>query len=116
MNLVDKISRKNMKEEMPEFAIGDTVDVHVLIREGDKERVQLFNGTVIGRNGGGISETFTVRRIVQGEGVERTFPIHSPKVMKVDVRRKGAVRRAKLHYLRQRVGKGVRIKEKRVNK
>jgi len=116
MNLVDKIDRRNMKDQVPQFAIGDTVDVHVLITEGDKERTQVFNGTVIGRNGGGVSETFTVRRIVQGEGVERTFPIHSPKMLKVEVRRKGAVRRAKLHYLRQRVGKGVRIKEKRMKK
>lgn len=116
MNLIDKINRQNMKSEVAEFHVGDTVDVHVLIREGDKERVQVFNGTVIARNGGGISATFIVRRIVQGEGVERTFPIHSPKVLKIEVRRKGAVRRAKLHYLRERVGKGVRVKEKKVKK
>ena len=116
MNLIDQINRQNMKSEVAEFNVGDTVDVHVLIREGDKERVQVFNGTVIARSGGGISETFIVRRIVQGEGVERTFPIHSPKVLKIEVRRKGAVRRAKLHYLRQRVGKGVRVKEKKVKK
>ena len=116
MNLIDKINRQNMKSEVAEFNVGDTVDVHVLIREGDKERIQVFNGTVIARNGGGISETFIVRRIVQGEGVERTFPIHSPKVLKIEVRRKGAVRRAKLHYLRQRVGKSVRVKEKKVKK
>jgi len=113
MNIVDKINRQNMKDSVPEFSIGDTVDVHVLITEGDKERIQIFNGTVIGRSGGGLSETFTVRRIVQGEGVERTFPIHSPRVKNVTVRRRGAVRRAKLHYLRERVGKGVRVKEKK---
>ena len=113
MNLVDKIEQQNMKADLPDFAVGDTVDVHVLITEGDKERVQVFNGTVIGRKGGGISETFTVRRIVQSEGVERTFQIHSPKVLKVEVRRRGEVRRAKLNYLRQRVGKGVRVKEKK---
>ena len=116
MNIVDKINRQNMKSDPPEFSVGDTVDVHVQIKEGDKERVQIFNGTVIGRSGGSVSETFTVRRIVQGEGVERTFPIHSPKVLKVDVRRKGRVRRAKLHYLRQRVGKSVRVKDKKIKK
>ena len=116
MNLIDKINRQNMKTEVSEFNVGDTVDVHVLIKEGEKERVQVFNGTVIARHGGGISQTFTVRRIVQGEGVERTFPIHSPKVLKVEVRRKGAVRRAKLHYLRERVGKGGRVKEKKIRK
>jgi len=113
MNLVDKINLQNMKENVPTFNIGDTVDVHVLITEGDKERIQVFNGTVIARNGGGVSETFTVRRIVQGEGVERTFPLHSPRVKEIRVRRRGAVRRAKLNYLRQRVGKGVRVKEKK---
>ena len=113
MNLVERIQRQHMKAEPAAFDIGDTVDVHVLIVEGDKERVQLFNGTVIGRTGGGVSETFTVRRIVGGEGVERSFPLHSPKVQKVVVRRKGQVRRAKLHYLRDRVGKSVKIKERK---
>ena len=112
MNLVERIMRQQMKAELPQFDVGDTVDVHVLIVEGDKERVQVFNGTVIARRGGGLSESFTVRRIVQGEGVERTFPIHSPKVAKVIVRRKGDVRRAKLTYLRDRVGKSTRIREK----
>jgi len=116
MNLVGLIERQNMKESLPEFSIGDTVDVHVQIKEGDKERIQVFNGTVIGRSGGGVNESFTVRRIVQGEGVERAFPIHSPKVVKVVVKRKGSVRRAKLYYLRERVGKGVRVKEKKAAK
>jgi len=113
MNLVEKMQRQQMKAEVPQFDVGDTVDVHVQIIEGDKERVQVFNGTVIGRKGGGLTEYVTVRRIVQGEGVERSFPIHSPKVMKIVVRRKGEVRRAKLHYLRDRVGKAVRIREKK---
>ena len=112
MTLMERIMRQQMKAELPQFSVGDTVDVHVQIVEGDKERVQIFNGTVIGRKGGGLSESFTVRRIVQGEGVERTFPIHSPKVTKVVVRRKGDVRRAKLFYLRDRVGKSTRIREK----
>jgi len=112
-NLVGRIERQYMKKEPPQFSIGDTVDVHVLITEGDKERVQVFNGTVIGRSGAGVNETFIVRRIVQGEGVERTFPIHSPKVVKVEVKRQGEVHRAKLHYLRDRVGKAVRVREKK---
>ncbi|HUS58760.1 MAG TPA: 50S ribosomal protein L19 [Planctomycetota bacterium] len=116
MNLVERIQRQHMKAEIPAFDVGDTVDVHVLIVEGDKERVQVFNGTVIGRTGGGVSETFTVRRIVGGEGVERSFPLHSPKVPKIVVKRQGETRRAKLHYLRDRVGKAVKIKEKKVTK
>jgi len=101
-----------MKDELPEFSVGDTVDVHVKIREGEKERVQLFNGTVIRRKGSSVQETFTVRRIVQGEGVERIFPLHSPNVVDVVVKKRGRVRRAKLYYLRDRVGKGVRVREK----
>ena len=100
------------KTDVPDFNVGDTVDVEVLIREGEKERVQVFNGTVIARRGRGPAEAFTVRRLVQGEGVERTFPIHSPKVQGISVIRRGAVRRAKLFYLRDRVGKATRIKEK----
>lgn len=111
--LVRDIERQQMKEELPEFETGDTVDVHVRIVEGEKERVQVFNGTVIARRGSGTGETFTVRRIVAGEGVERTFPIHSPKVDKVEVRRSGNVRRAKLYYLRKRIGKATRIREQR---
>jgi len=114
MNLVERLQRQQMKADLPDFEIGDTVDVHVQIVEGDKERIQVFNGTVIGRKGGGINAAFTVRRIVQGEGVERTFPIHSPKVVKVVVKRKGHVRRAKLLYLRDRVGKSTRVRERKV--
>jgi len=114
MNLVERLERQQMKADLPEFEIGDTVDVHVQIVEGDKERIQIFNGTVIGRKGGGINQAFTVRRIVQGEGVERTFPIHSPKVVKIVVKRKGHVRRAKLLYLRDRVGKSTRVRERKL--
>ena len=112
MRVLDELERENMKSELPEFNVGDTVDVHVRIREGEKERVQIFNGTVIKRQGRGVSEAFTVRRIVQGEGVERTFPIHSPNVLDIVVKRRGDARRARLYYLRDRVGKGVRVKEK----
>lgn len=97
---------------LPPFEVGDTVDVHVMIREGDKERVQIFNGTVIARRGGGLGETFTVRRIVQGEGVERIFPVHSRRLQDVTVKRKAVVRRAKLYYLRSRTGKAARLKER----
>ncbi len=110
--VVRELERQHMKDNLPEFSIGDTVDVHVRIVEGEKERTQIFNGTVIARKGSGMRETFTVRRIVQGEGVERTFPIHSPKVVTVEVKRRGRVRRAKLYYLRDRVGKATRVKEK----
>ena len=95
------------------FAIGDTIDVHTRILEGSKERIQVFSGTVIGRRGSGVRETFTVRRIVAGEGVERTFPVHSPKISKLEVKRHGKVRRAKLFYLRDRVGKATRLAERR---
>jgi len=111
--VIRELERQHMKAKLPEFCIGDTVDVHVRIVEGEKERTQIFNGTVIARKGSGMRETFTVRRIVQGEGVERTFPIHSPKVVTVEVKRRGRVRRAKLYYLRDRVGKATRVKEKR---
>jgi large subunit ribosomal protein L19 len=111
MGLVEKAS---MKEETPRFEIGDTVDVHCRILEGEKERIQVFTGTVIGRGGSGTREMFTVRRIVQGEGVERKFPIHSPRIAKVVVTRSGVVRRAKLYFLRDRVGKAVKLKERRV--
>jgi large subunit ribosomal protein L19 len=111
--LLDKVAQSSRKEQIPEFEIGDTVDVHTKILEGDKERIQIFSGTVIARAGRGIEETFTVRRIVAGEGVERKFPIHSPRIDKVVVKRSGVVRRAKLFYLRDRVGKSVRLKERR---
>jgi large subunit ribosomal protein L19 len=100
------------KERLGEFGVGDTVDVSVMIREGDKERIQVFSGTVIARRGTGLGESFTVRRIVQGEGVERIFPVHSPKVVKVDVKTRARVRRAKLYYLRSRQGKATRLKER----
>jgi len=101
------------KETLPEFHIGDTVKVHCRIIEGDKERIQLFIGTVIARRGEGVSETFTVRRIVNNEGVERTFPIHSPRIADVELVRQGKTRRAKLYYLPDRVGKATRLKEVR---
>jgi len=110
MNLIEKSS---LREEPLEFAIGDTVDVHTKILEGNKERIQVFSGTVIARSGGGSREMFTVRRIVAGEGVERKFPVHSPRIAKVDVKRSSVVRRAKLYFLRDRVGKAVRLKERR---
>ena len=102
------------KKDVPEFEVGDTVDVHLRILEGQKERVQIFNGVVIGRRGSGMSAMFTVRRIVQGEGVERSFPLHSPKIAKIEVKRTGVTRRAKLYYLRDRVGKATRLRERRV--
>jgi large subunit ribosomal protein L19 len=110
MNLVEKTS---LKAEPPQFLIGDTVDVHTKILEGDKERIQIFSGTVIARSGAGTREMFTVRRIVAGEGVERKFPLHSPRIAKVEVKRSSVVRRAKLYFLRERVGKAVRLKEAR---
>ena len=100
-------------KKLPDFRVGDMVDVHVRIVEGENERVQVFRGTVLARKGKGVRETFTVRRIVQGEGVERVFPLHSPRVVKVEVTRRGKVRRAKLYYLRKRVGKGTKVKERR---
>jgi len=112
MGLVEKAS---LKKEVPYFEIGDTVDVHCRILEGGKRRTQVFNGVVIGRSGSGTREMFSVRRIVQGEGVERKFPLHSPRIAKVEVKRSGVVRRAKLYYLRDRVGKAVRLKERRVD-
>ena len=109
--LLNKATQPSMKTDVPAFEVGDTVDVSVRIVEGDKERVQIFNGVVIRRSGHGISETFTVRRIVNKQGVERTFPIHSPKVSGVKVLRGGKTRRAKLYFLRDRVGKATRLKQ-----
>jgi large subunit ribosomal protein L19 len=111
--LLQLASQASMKEKPPEFEIGDTVDVHTKILEGEKERIQVFTGTVIARAGSGINETFTVRRIVAGEGVERKFPLHSPRIDKVEVSRSSVVRRAKLYFLRDRVGKAVRLRERR---
>jgi large subunit ribosomal protein L19 len=109
---MELIERSSMKEKIPHFEIGDTVDVHVRILEGEKERIQIFNGVVIARSGSHTREMFVVRRIVQGEGVERKFPIHSPRVADVVVKRSGKVRRAKLYYLRDLTGKAVRLKER----
>ena len=113
MNLVEKTS---MKQDVPQFEIGDTVDVHTRILEGEKERTQVFTGTVIARCGSGTREMFTVRRIVAGEGVERKFPLHSPRIAKIEITRSAVVRRAKLYFLRDRVGKAVRLKERRVER
>lgn len=110
LKLVEKTS---LKAEPPKFAIGDTVDVHTRILEGEDERIQIFSGTVIARSGSGSREMFTVRRIVAGEGVERKFPVHSPKIAKIDVKRSGVTRRAKLYYLRDRVGKAVKLRERK---
>ena len=112
MEKITAFVSEQLKTEVPAFNIGDTVKVHNRIKEGDKERIQMFEGTVIAKHGGGISETFTVRRVSFGCGVEKTFPIHSPNVVKVDVTRQGIVRRAKLYYLRDRVGKSAKVKEK----
>jgi large subunit ribosomal protein L19 len=110
--LMGLVEQATMKSAIPPFDIGDTVDVHVRILEGDKERIQIFNGVVIGRSGSGSREMFIVRRIVQGEGVERKFPLHSPRIADIVVKRSGKVRRAKLYYLRQRSGKSVRLMER----
>ena len=107
------VEASSLKPEVAKFSIGDTVDVHTRILEGEKERIQIFNGVVIARSGTGSREMFTVRRIVAGEGVERKFPVHSPKIAKIEVKRSGVVRRAKLYYLRDRVGKATRLREKR---
>jgi large subunit ribosomal protein L19 len=112
-NLLKHVESQYLKKDIPQFRVGDTVDVHTRIVEGDKERIQVFGGTVIMKKGSGINETFTVRRIVNNEGVERIFPLHSPFVAKVAVKRSGTTRRAKLFYLRQRVGKSVRLTEER---
>ena len=112
MDLIKAFTNEQLKETVPAFAIGDTVRVHNKIKEGTRERIQMFEGTVIARHGGGISETFTVRRVTYGVGVEKTFPLHSPNVDAIDVIRRGKVRRAKLYYLRDRVGKASKVKEK----
>jgi len=111
--ILDKIESEQYRKNAVEFSVGDTVRVHTKVVEGDKERIQIFSGVVIGRRGRGINETFTVRRISYGEGVERVFPVHSPRVEKVEVERKGSVRRAKLTYLRKRLGKGATLVKER---
>ena len=109
--LLEKVEQSQLKEKAPEFQVGDSDRVHVKIKEGDKERIQIYAGTVIARDGGGSSQTFTVRHISYGEGVERVFPLHSPFVTKVEVERSGVVRRAKLYYLRNLTSKQSRLKE-----
>lgn len=111
MNIVQAITEEQLRKGLPNFRPGDTLKVHVKVIEGTRERIQLFEGVVIKRRGGGISETFTVRKISYGVGVERTFPLHSPKIDKIEVARRGKVRRAKLYYLRELRGKAARIKE-----
>ncbi len=111
MDALKLIAQDSLKAELPVIEIGDTVKVHVKIREGEKERIQIFEGTVIARRGSGVSETFTVRRVSYGVGVEKVFPIHSPNVEKVELVRHGKVRRSKLYYLRDRVGKAAKVKE-----
>nr|WP_170161637.1 50S ribosomal protein L19 [Desulfosoma caldarium] len=113
MNVIQSLERDYMRVDIPQFRVGDTVKVHVKIREGDKERIQVFEGVVIRRHRGGLGETFTVRKVSYGIGVERIFPIHSPRIDKIEVVRKGRVRRSRLYYLRERLGKAARIKERR---
>jgi large subunit ribosomal protein L19 len=112
-DLLKLVEKSSLKDSVQNFQIGDTVDVHCRILEGEKERVQLFTGVVIARSGSGTREMFVVRRIVQGEGVERKFPLHSPRIAKIVVKRHGVVRRAKLYYLRERTGKATRLVERR---
>ena len=113
MKPTDLVDQQNLRDDVPDFAPGDTLKVHVRVVEGTRERVQVFQGAVIRRQGGGITETFTVRKVSFGVGVERTFPLHSPKIDKIDVAAIGDVNRAKLYYLRDRIGKSAKIKEKR---
>ena len=114
MNVLDQIVQEYIKTDIPAFNVGDTVKVHVKIKEGNRERIQIFEGFVLKRQNGGIGETFTVRRIASGVGVEKTFPLHSPLVEKIEVVRRGRVRRARLHYMRQRTGKSAKIKSRDV--
>ncbi|CAN5904911.1 50S ribosomal protein L19 [soil metagenome] len=113
MNRTDLIDQASLRTDVPDFAAGDTLKVHVRVVEGNKQRVQVFQGVVIRRQGGGVQETFTVRKLSYGVGVERTFPVHSPVIDKIEVYTRGDVRRAKLYYLRDRVGKAAKVKEKR---
>jgi large subunit ribosomal protein L19 len=114
-DIMDLVEKTSIKAEPPQFEVGDTVDVHNKILEGNKERIQVFSGVVIAKSGRGSREMFTVRRIVAGEGVERKFPVHSPRIAKIDVKRSSVVRRAKLYFLRDRIGKAVRLKERRTS-
>ena len=113
MDVLSSVTNEYMKSDIPAFNVGDTVKVHVKIKEGNRERIQIFEGFVLKRQGGGIGETFTVRRIASGVGVEKTFPIHSPLVEKIELVRRGRVRRARLHYMRQRTGKSAKIKPRK---
>ena len=113
MQITDAVERAQLRDDLPDFRPGDTVKVHVRVVEGNRERIQVFQGAVIRRQGGGLRETFTVRKVSFGVGVERTFPVHSPSIAKVDLVTRGDVRRAKLYYLRDRIGKAAKIKEKR---
>ncbi len=115
MNPTDLVDNASLRDDIPEFGSGDTVKVHVRVTEGNRERIQVFEGAVIDRQGSGIRETYTVRKLSYGVGVERTFPLHAPTVQKVEVVKRGDVRRAKLYYLRDRVGKSAKVKEKRDN-
>ena len=115
MSLIEQLRRENLKTDVPEFSVGDTLEVGVKIIEGGKERIQAFQGVVISRDGGGIAETITLRRVAHGQGVERIFPIHSPRIASFKVVRQGRVRRAKLYYLRGQVGAAAKIKEKRTH-
>ena len=110
MNIIDSVTKDYKKQDVPAFNVGDTVRVHVKIVEGQRERIQVFEGYVLKKQNGGISETFTVRKLCQGIGVEKTFPVHSPKVAKIELVKRGRVRRAKLNYMRERTGKAARIK------
>ncbi len=113
MDLIKKVEQEQLRQDIPDFRPGDTLKVDVKVVEGSRERIQVFEGVCIRRHGGGLSETFTVRRVTSGVGVERTFPLHSPRLDKITVTRRGKVRRAKLYYLRERTGKAARIKELR---
>lgn len=115
MNPTDLVDQTSLRDDVPDFAAGDTVKVHVRVVEGQKERIQVFQGVVIARSGSGIRETFTVRKVSYGVGVERTFPLHAPTIAKIEVESRGVVRRAKLYYLRDRVGKAAKIRERRDN-
>jgi large subunit ribosomal protein L19 len=115
MNSTDIVDQASLRTDVPDFAPGDTLKVHVKVIEGNKQRVQVFQGVVIKRQGGGLQETFTVRKLSYGVGVERTFPVHTPIIEKIEVHARGDVRRAKLYYLRDRIGKAAKVKEKREN-
>lgn len=115
MNIIEKLNSEQLKPNTPKFGPGDTIRVHQLIQEGNKERVQVFEGVVLRRNGGGIDETFTVRKVSYNVGVERIFPLHSPRISKIEVKQRGRVRRARLYYLRELSGKAARIQQARFN-